>query len=159
MPRAAQAAGPSSLWVFLWATSLPSGRDWPAARSALLPRGTSLRFFADAPAPYFAASTAKQSPSARSDLPALAAAGLLHCPEKEPRGPAPVECAKYDPAWECSISTAGLRSVSGGLHPLGHAAVRASPDCDSRRHRCPLAARESLPLSLRFPRSGTRRKA
>src|SRR5712692_594220 len=145
LPWAAQPLFLSSAWAIPAATSSPFGRDSKAARSALLPQGTSPQFFANARALCSAASTAKKSPSARSNLPAPAIAGPLHFREKAPRVPAPQERAWYGPASVSSISSAGWRSVSAGFHPLCRAAAPAALGCDSRTHRCPPAARETPP--------------
>src|SRR5713226_4674380 len=147
IPRAAQLQFLSLAWAIPAATSSPFGRDSTVARSALLPRGTSPLFVANAPAPCSAASTAKKSPSARSNLPAPAIAGPLHFREKAPRVPAPQEPAWYGPASVSSISSAGWRSVSAGFHPLCRAAVLAALDFDSRTHRYPPAAQETPPPS------------
>src|SRR2546422_6824567 len=149
VPLAAQPQFLPSAWAIPAATSSPFGRDSTAARFALLPRETSLQFFASARAPCSAANIAKKSPSARSSLPALAIAGPLHFREKAPPPPPPPpaahERAQYDPASVCSISSAGWRSVSAGLHLLCRAAVPAALDCDSHTRRCPPASREILP--------------
>src|SRR5260370_38521869 len=145
IPLAGQLQFLSSAWAIPAATSSPFGRDSTAARFALPRPGTSLQFFASAPAPCSAANTVKIFPSARSNLPALAIAGPLRCREQAPLLSAPHERAHYDPASACPISSAGWRSVSPGLHLLCRVAVPAALDCDGRTHRCPPAARELPP--------------
>src|SRR6266853_512185 len=150
IPLAAQPQFLPSAWAIPAATSSPFGRDSTTARFALPRPGTSLQFFASAPAPCSAANTAKKSLSARSNLPALAIAGPLRCREKAPKVLAPHARAHCDPVSVCPISSAGWQCVSPGLHPLCHATVPVAPDCDSRTHRCPPAAREIPPPFERF---------
>src|SRR5258708_17029970 len=145
IPLAGQLQFLPSAWATPAATSSPFGRDLKAARFALPRPGTSLQFFASAPAPCSAANTAKKSLSARSNLPALAIAGPLRCREKAPKVLAPHERAHCDPVSVCPISSAGWRSVSPGLHPLCHATVPVAPDCDTPTHQRLPAAREIPP--------------
>src|SRR5229473_1439989 len=155
IPLAGQLQFLSSAWAIPAATSSPFGRDSTAARFALPRPGTSLQFFAGAPAPCSEANTARKSLSARSNLRALAIAGPLRCREQAPKVLAPHERAHCDPVSVCPISSAGWQCVSPALHPPCRAAIPAAPDCDGRTHRCPPAAREIPPPALRFPRSGT----
>src|SRR5204863_3085516 len=120
-----------SAWALLAATSSPLGKDWTAARSALLLRGTSPRSFEGAPELCSAVSTAKKFPSARLNLPAPATDGLLRCRENEPGEPARDAHVKRAPVSECPISIAGWQFASVARRPLCRAAAPCALDCES----------------------------